>query len=210
MTGWVRCLIRRRSNHILAYRYFPPHQVGIQRDRELQEFWVAKLDCFLFSFIWIIHQVMQKSWENIPQNGKSKFKSQTTRKSEDFRPYSAVQSIPIPMMLIDCDCWLDSLTWVFCHYKQETNMRMASHFSHPVKSGAAAGRPQPTPERSLSSRLQTWWRIRLALSLFLRSYGTVFPPLPGGSLRSQGQEIMPFLPWKDFITSISEDWQGRE
>ena len=34
------------------------------------------------------------------------------------------------------------------------------------------------------------------LSLFLRSYGTVFPPLPGGSLRShgQGQEIMPFLP----------------
>ena len=90
--GWVWCLIRRRSHHILAYRDFPLRQVAIQRDRELQEFWVAKLDCFLFSFIWIIHQVMQKSWENIPQNGKSKFKSQTTRKSEDFRPYSAVQS----------------------------------------------------------------------------------------------------------------------
>ena len=30
MTGWVRCLIRRWSHHILAYWDFPPHQVGIQ------------------------------------------------------------------------------------------------------------------------------------------------------------------------------------
>ena len=101
---------------------------------------------------------------------------------------------------------------------------LTSHFSPPVKSDAAAGRPQPTPEQSGVSRLvfKLRWRIRLALSLSpILRYG--FSSSAWGksqkSWSGPGDNAIPSLPvvrkeklgtlvdltWKDFITSISED-----